>query len=163
MATLLPSMSGRPFTGRHMLYWLLGFFGVMLVANVIFIWLALGTFTGVTSEQAYQDGLDYNQRLEAAAAQRALGWQGKLTQEAGSVLLTLADAAGRPVRGLLLDARFLRPTNDGQDRTLPMVEAAPGRYAVPLDLPLAGNWDLVISGTAADGTPFETRTRLWLD
>ncbi len=44
-----------------------------------------------------------------------------------------------------------------------MVEAAPERYLVPLDLPQSGNWDLVISGSAADGTPFETRTRLWID
>ncbi len=155
--------SPRPFTGRHLLYWLAGFFGVMLIANVIFIWLALDTFSGVTSKTAYQDGIAYNQRLEAAAAQQALGWEGEVTQEPQTVVLSLSDAEGKPVRGLALDARFLRPTNDDQDQTRPMVEAEPGRYVAPLGLPAGGNWNLVISGTAADGTPFETRTRLWVD
>lgn len=155
--------SPRPFTGRHLLYWLLGFFGVMLVANVIFVWLALDTFTGVASETAYQDGLAYNQRLEAAAAQKALGWSGQVTQEPQRVVLTLSDGEGQAVRGLDLEARFQRPTHDGQDRSRLMVEAAPGRYVAPLDLPAGGSWNLVISGAAADGTPFETRTRLWVD
>lgn len=161
--TAEPAASPRPFTGRHLLYWLLGFFGVMLVANVIFIWLALDTFTGVASKTAYQDGLAYNERLEAAAAQQALGWEGRVTQDAQSVVLTLKDAGGAAVRGLTLQVLLQRPTHDGQDQTRVMVEAAPGRYVAPLELPAGGNWDLVISGAAADGTPFETRTRIWID
>ncbi len=163
MSDFHPTTSARPFTGRKLLYWLIGFFGVMLLANAVFIWLALDTFTGVIDENAYQDGLQYNQRLEAAAAQRALGWHGNVVQEEAQVVLTLNGPDGQPVRGLILEAEFVRPTNDGQDRTLPMVEVAAGRYRAPLDLPLSGNWDLVIRGSAADGTPFETRSRLWLD
>ncbi len=63
MASLHPTLTPRPFTGRHLLYWLLGFFGVMMVANAIFIWLALNTFTGVISKTAYQESITYNQRF----------------------------------------------------------------------------------------------------
>ncbi|MEO1193557.1 MAG: FixH family protein [Pseudomonadota bacterium] len=153
----------KPWTGRHLLYALLGFFGVMLVANVIFITLALDTFTGVTNKNAYQDGLNYNQRLEAAAAQQALGWTGALTVESGQLSLALNDAQGAAVTGLTLQAELRRPTNEIADITLPLQEMLPGVYGAALDLPYKGNWNLMISGQAADGTPFETRTRLWLD
>ncbi len=164
MSVTSSDMQGeRRFTGRHLLYWLFGFFGVMLIANVIFVWLALDTFTGVTNQNAYQDGLNYNQRLEAAAAQRERGWQGTVSQERDRVSLELADAGGRPVRGLALEALFLRPTHEGQDRRVIMTETEPGRYSAPLDLPAAGNWDLIITGYGTDGAPFETRKRLWVE
>ncbi len=167
MSSLDPTMTTGPnerrFTGRHLLYWLLGFFGVMLVANIIFIWLALDTFTGVTNKNAYQDGLAYNERLAAAEAQKALGWQGQVTQGDRTLVLTLKDGKGAAVRGLQLEALLMRPTHDNADQRRVMVEQAPGRYLAPLELPAGGNWDLVISGTAADGTPFETRKRLWID
>ncbi len=162
-ATSRDMPSERRFTGRHLLYLLLGFFGVMLVANAIFIWLALDTFTGVSSENAYQDGLNYNQRLEAAAEQRSRGWQGTVSHERDRVDLKLVDAAGQPVRGLVLEALFLRPTHDSQDRLIAMTETEPGRYSVSLSLPASGNWDLVIRGYGPDGAPFETRQRLWVE
>lgn len=153
----------RRFTGRHLLYALLGFFGVMLVANVIFIWLALSTFSGATSKTAYEDGLAFNERLDAAADQKARGWQGELRTEGDRVVLTMERADGRPLGGLTLDALFLRPTHDGMDRRLPMSEIAPGRYSAPLALPAPGNWDVIVTGSDGQGLPFETRSRIWVD
>ncbi|MBC6404878.1 MAG: FixH family protein [Rhodospirillales bacterium] len=150
----------RPFTGRHLRYWLLGFFGTMFAANAIFIWLALDTFTGVVSDTAYQDGLAYNQRLEAAAAQQALRWRGRVTQNDRTVVLELQDAKGAEVRALALKAHFLRPTDEEADQVRPMVETLPGRYEAPLDLPYSGNWHLVIGGTGPAGVVFETRKRI---
>ncbi|GAB5469950.1 MAG: FixH family protein [Rhodospirillales bacterium] len=153
----------RPFTGRHLLYALLGFFGVMLIANVIFVWLALDTFTGVASKTAYQDGLAYNERLEAAAEQQARGWSGQVTLVPGALDLLLVDREGQPVRGLQLEAFVRRPTEDDSDRWITMVEREAGHYRAPLELPLKGNWDVVISGENQAGVAFETRTRLWVE
>ncbi|MBC6416706.1 MAG: FixH family protein [Rhodospirillales bacterium] len=158
--TRRPFTAGRPFTGRHLLYWLLGFFGTMFAANAVFIWLALDTFSGAVSDTAYQDGLAYNRRLEAAAAQQALRWNGKVIQHDRTVVLELQDAKGAAVRALALKAHFLRPADEGEDQVRPMVETLPGRYETQLDLPHSGNWHLVIGGTGPEGVVFETRKRI---
>jgi len=159
----LQSGSERKITGRHVLYMILAFFGVMLIANAIFIWLAVGTFTGVVSETAYRDGLAHNQRLEAAAEQRARGWHGALTLSDGQAVLILKDRDGAPVSGMILTAAYQRPTQKDLDRSLPMTEVAAGRYQAPADLPAPGNWDLVVSGSDAAGRRFETQQRLWIE
>lgn len=151
------------FTGRHMLYALAGFFGVMLAANAVFVWLALDSFSGAVSQHPYEEGLAYNQRLAAAERQQAQGWQGAIAVEEGAVVLTLSDRQGRALRGFFLEAQLLRPTNAGMDRRVAMTETAPGRYRAPLDLPAGGNWNLVIAGEAPDGSAFETRSRIWVD
>jgi len=153
----------RRITGRHVLYMLLGFFGVMLAANAVFIWLALDTFTGAVSERPYEEGLAYNQRLEAAAAQRAQHWRGEIEVEGRTLALRLADAAGRPLGGFQLEVLFQRPTHQGMDRRIPMTETAPGLYKAPLSLPASGNWDSVVTGRSPDGADFETRKRIWVE
>ena len=50
----------KELTGRHVLYMILGFFGVVLLANVVFVYLAMDTFTGLATEGAYVKGLSYN-------------------------------------------------------------------------------------------------------
>lgn len=53
-------------TGRLVLIWLLGFFGVCMAVNAFFIYMAVTTNWGVVSENAYQTGLHYNDLLEEA-------------------------------------------------------------------------------------------------
>jgi nitrogen fixation protein FixH len=64
-----------PITGRHVLYAMLIFFGVIFVVNGVFIYLARSTFTGVSTEDAYHKGLAYNDVIRAAGSQHTLGWQ----------------------------------------------------------------------------------------
>ncbi|MDP6343656.1 MAG: FixH family protein, partial [Alphaproteobacteria bacterium] len=56
----------RPLTGRDVLWLLLGFFALIIVVNGIFVVLALNSFSGVSTENAYRQGLAYNQTLQAA-------------------------------------------------------------------------------------------------
>ena len=65
--------SDKPVTGRHVLMMMLGFFGVIFAVNGVFAFLAIDTFTGLETEQAYLKGLDYNRTLTAAAEQRTTG------------------------------------------------------------------------------------------
>ena len=61
--------TGKPLTGRGVLIWLAGFFGVMIVANGIFLYFAITTFSGLDDASSYRAGRNYSGELAAAAAQ----------------------------------------------------------------------------------------------
>ena len=100
--------SGPVITGKHVLLGMLGLFGIIIAVNLVFVTLAVGTFTGVTTANPYQEGLAYNQVLAARDAQRDLGWRGEVSSAAADagrerIGVTLSDAAGRPLTGLRLE------------------------------------------------------------
>jgi nitrogen fixation protein FixH len=150
----------RRLTGGHVLIVTLAFFGLVIAANLAFVLLALDTFSGTVSPHAYQEGLAYNQRLTAAAEQRARGWTGDLALTDDGLALTLRDREGRPVTGLVLAAALSRPATQAFDPSLPLVETAPGRYAAAIEL-AAGAWRVVVEGSDSAGEAFRTEARLW--
>lgn len=157
--------------GKHVLMAMLAFFGTIILVNMVFVYFALDTWTGLTTENAYKEGLNYNQTIAARDAQRDLGWQADISlaaQPDGSeeLTVTLRDQEGTPLSGMTVSGSLGRPTYEGQDRTVVLAEAAEGRYVTPLSLPLRGNWDLALTARPADALPedpvFEMKTRLWL-
>ena len=158
--------SGLVITGKHVLLGMLGLFGIVIAVNLVFVTLAVGTFTGVTTAKPYQEGLAYNQVLAARDAQRDLGWRGEVSSAAADagrerIGVTLSDAAGRPLTGLRLDGGLRRPTHAGIDQPLAWREAAPGSYQADVALPERGTWDLAVSANDGRNPPFEMKARLW--
>jgi nitrogen fixation protein FixH len=130
--------------GRHVLIGLLAFFGVMFIANGIFLYYALGTFNGFETADAYRKGLSYNERIAAETAQAARGWQpaAHYETERGELVLTVRDARGRGVAGLSVTAELRRPATDREDLRITLSETAPARYAAPSGL-AEGQWILL--------------------
>ena len=90
----------KQLTGRHVLFALLGFFGVMLIANGFFIYFALSTYQGLDNPNAYERGVNYNQRIEAAEKQAALGWSHQVVAgDVGKLQVIIRDKTGEPVTG----------------------------------------------------------------
>jgi len=152
--------------GKHVLIGMIGAFGLVIAVNLVFVYFAIDTFTGVTTENPYQEGLAYNEVLAARDAQRDLGWQGEVSylRSGGNpqqIAVTLKDRDGQPLSGLILDGSLRRPTHEGVDQPLSWRETAPGSYTAEVTLPELGNWDLLV--TAHDGSmaPFEMKARLW--
>ena len=151
--------------GKHVLMAMLGMFAIVILVNLTFVYFALDSWTGLTTENPYQEGLAYNQVLAARDAQRDLGWQGDLTlgTAAGgedSVTITLKDKAGQPLSGLELTGNLRRPTREDIDQSLVWREQAPGTYNALVALPQRGNWDLVVSASDGRNPPFEMKARL---
>lgn len=157
---------GEGLKGRHVLYALFGFFGLMLVANGIFLYYALTTFGGGDSGGSpYQKGLRYNETIAAAEKQTERGWAATLRYEKGRIALTLIDRQDQPVRGVRLEGNVGRPATDRQDLKVELKEEAPGSYAAAVDLG-PGQWvvqlhsdDLTVSG---DPT-YRLKQRLFVD
>ncbi len=133
------------------------FVGLMLlvvVVNGTMMYFAESTFSGLDTDQAYQEGLDYNTTLQEAAASAALGWTAKTAftpTAAGSrhVTVTITDKAGAPVAGLHLTGHLVRPVSTAFDQVLTLRPEAAGTYGADVALPAAGSWELRLS--ARDG------------
>jgi len=132
-------------------------FAVFLGANLTLGVVAYNSWTGLETEGAYRKGVAYNQHLEAARAQEALGWQVEIDLiaiDSGRARLAaeIRDRNGRAVRPRSVTAELIRPTHSGYDLTLPLLELSAGSYGAEFDLPLRGQWDVRILAAHGAGT-----------
>lgn len=158
----------KPVTGRQVLYVLLAMFGVVLLVNGIFLYLALSTHPGEAVRDGYNKGLRYNDTLAKVAGQRALGWRPDLrfTQQgprAGNMIIQFRDVDGAPITGLRVEATIRRPADSSHDRVIKFAASEPGLYAARLQVPLAGNWDLHIIARRDTDIVYRLERRLWMD
>lgn len=165
----MTNMSNRaPFrlTGWHVLAMFGALFGVMLAVNILFIVLAIKTFSGET-DHAYINGLKFNETLAANARQAELGWKMALGLQrptgGGAVLeARLSDRTGQPLAGAVLTGSIGRATDSREDRNLIFVETAPGIHRAAIDQLRPGRWRFVASAQLAGAPRFETETMISL-
>lgn len=158
-------MSGT-LTGRGVLLWLAGFFGIIIAVNVWFIVAAVRTFSGEDEQKPYLQGVEYNQTLARRAAQRALNWQATVTSarvngKTVRVTISLRQADGTPVSRLSLQGELRHPSDEGRDRPVALKEVVPGQYVATVTGVSTGAWDIV-ADTGPRQPPFEMTRRLWL-
>jgi nitrogen fixation protein FixH len=153
-------------TGRLILLWLAGFFGVIIAVNAGFIWTSVATYRGEDEQRPYLQGVEFNQTLRRRAQQAKLGWVSQIVAKrlpSGAVQVTvmLKNATGAPQSVARLDGELRHPADENRDRTMHFVERSEGDYQAQLSGVSAGAWDIVIS-TPADAVPFEASERLWV-
>ena len=103
-----------------------------------------------------------------ARAQDELGWHleataTRLPAGGASLLVTLADAAGKPVQGRVLQARLERPTDKRLDLRADLLEASAGTYRAEVSPVSPGQWDLVVEVIGEGGVAFRRRHRIVLN
>ena len=145
-----------------------GGFVVIITVNGIMAYIAVGSWTGIETEHAFQKGQEFNQHLAQKSAQNELGWvaETKFTHapttdnpRAGMLRLSYIDAGGHGVDGLTIEALAVRPTHEGYDRQLTFVARGEGIYVAPAALPLSGQWELRIA-SKRDKDVFKLRQRI---
>lgn len=157
----------KQITGRHVLFALIGFFGVMFIANGIFIYLALSTFHGLDNPNAYERGLNYNDRIEAADKQSALGWSHQVVAVGGGELqVSIRDRTGQPVTGLIVSGEIRRAVGDEAGLSLKLESAGNGLYRASAAEAEPGNWIVSLDAARLQGNGMETlyriKERVWL-
>jgi nitrogen fixation protein FixH len=141
---------GKAFTGRRMLALLVGFFGVVVVVNLLLAFYANWTWTGLVVENSYVASQEYNGFIAAERRQEALGWTARFSHDAAGVVFAMTTREGAPVAGLKVVVTMGRPTHEGEDRVLALSETAPGVYGADIALP-TGLWEAKLVATAGDG------------
>lgn len=162
------------FTGWHMLFLMVAFFGTIITVNMVLVFKAVGSYPGVDTQQSYRQGLAYNETLNARVRQKTLEWSADITvTPAQKIILNITDKNTMPVRGLTVTGILKHPTDTNQDKDLVFMQnMQTGQYEVQLDTHLKGKkWLLtkaVYANAAsetsgkADAPYFETRNELWL-
>jgi nitrogen fixation protein FixH len=151
--------------GSHVLGICVGFFAAVFIVNGAMIYLAITTNSGLSANEPYRKGLNYNERIAAGDRQARLGWTEALeVTRDGRVRLWLTEADGRPVRGIKIVGLLGRPATNRYDIPLKLVEASPGHYEARTTVLPEGGWLLSLEAReleAADPV-YRMRRRLWL-
>jgi len=146
-----------PNRGRWIPWVFVGGMLVVVVVNLVLVYSALTTFTGVTTGQAYDRGRAYNQVLAEAARQDALGWTARVALEGGVLEVAVDDRAGLPVPGRL-EGVAVRPL-EGTELPLDFVAVEPGRFRAAAALPARGQWEARLALTGLRGERLDIRQR----
>ncbi|MBC7951978.1 MAG: FixH family protein [Rhodospirillaceae bacterium] len=131
-------------------YIFVGCFMIVVAVNAGMAYFATSTFSGISTVGAYQKGLAYNQNIAMAKAQEALGWKVETKVKPvndslavkADIAVSYRDRDGKPVEGLDVRARLVRPTAKGYDQDLPLAPMGNGLYGGVYTLPLNGVWDM---------------------
>lgn len=156
----------RPIDGRHVLFGLVAFFGVVFAVNAVFVVLATDTFSGLSTEDAYRKGLRYNETIAAYEAQQAAGWQyGVELADTNDLEIRIRDSEGAPVNGLTVDGRIGRPTTDAFDRSVTFFDHGAGLYTAATDGLAPGQWDVFLTvrhDENGNQVSYKVTKRLWV-
>lgn len=90
----------KRFTGWHMATILVGFFGIVIAVNVYMAHAAISTFGGTVVDNSYVASQEFNGWLAAAHKQEQLGWDTRLSLDAGRQVRIEATKAGAALTGL---------------------------------------------------------------
>ncbi|MEQ9121959.1 MAG: FixH family protein, partial [Alphaproteobacteria bacterium] len=144
------AMTQKPFTGRKMLMWTVGFFGVIIAVNLVLLVFALRTHTGLVAPNSYVASQNFNRKAAEAHAQAARGWKTGAVYGRGVLELTFAGPDGEPIRDLHVEGGVGRPVSAAEDRRVVFTQAAPGVYHAETKLG-PGEWivEAVATGTGA--------------
>ncbi|MEO1731614.1 MAG: FixH family protein [Pseudomonadota bacterium] len=137
------------FTGKHMVWIMVGGFGVVAAVNFYMASLAVGGFHGIVVENSYVASQKFNEWIDEADRMEALGWEARATRsEDGHILigtLGLPDSAvltaelRRPIGTKQFADLTFAPLGNGQFRSLEPV--GDGRWTIRLTIEANGeNW-----------------------
>jgi nitrogen fixation protein FixH len=160
--------SGYRLTGRHVLIWLLAFFGVVFAVNFTMMHYAVSTFSGMEDDSPYKNGLAYNTDLDAARRQNERGWkvEARHTRTAEGdtrFAVDAKDAATASLSGLQGVMRLEWPANRALDREVELAPVGAGRYEAVFGTVPKGQWDVVIELRRGGEKLFLSRNRLALN
>ncbi|MGI9351351.1 MAG: FixH family protein [Rhizobiaceae bacterium] len=133
------------FTGKHMWLAMIGFFGVIISVNLTLAYLASGSWTGLVVKNSYVASQKFNEQLESAKKQRALGLSSEFSYQGGSISFVLKNKNGQVITAKNLVAEIGRPAFEQLDQKLSFLPARDNRYALPVNLE-PGIWRLRITG-----------------
>ena len=144
---------------KYIPYYFVLFFVVIAIVDGVFVTVALQTHTGVVSHQAYEEGLAYNDILDASKTQDSLGWQSSLSlnSDQTTLILELKDNQGQIIEGAAARAVIDRPIQEGLGFDVSLTQQG-GQYFADVAFPMHGEWDVRVYISQGDAT-YQTSKR----
>lgn len=150
-------MTAQAKSGRWYPWIFVAAFAVVVTVNGVMAYLAVSTFPGLETEDAYLRGVSYNQTLAAVEQQKQLGWTAEFAFDpSGSLTFRLRDADNRPLDGLVIHGQLLNPTREGQDQDLTLTAMGDGLYQTALTPSGPGQWQVNLYARRGDDVFYHT-------
>ena len=137
----------RPFTGYHMLAWIMGFFLVVIGVNAVMATIAERSFTGVVVENSYVASQHFNRWLAEAKAQDRLGWNAVIGHQDTQITVTLTGPEAL-IRNATLTGDAIHPLGHLPDRAIHFIRAENGGFVSRERLP-HGRWRVRVTAEHA--------------
>ncbi len=131
----------------------------VIAVNVLLVRLALSSNTGLVTDRAFDTGQSYNAVIASGVRQQELNWQANVEVRPApladaphrvSLIVTLKDSAGAPLRDLTVSGRIVSPVDPQPDLPVTLMETAGAHYREIVILPRSGQWELQL--VATEGT-----------
>ncbi|HEY6023956.1 MAG TPA: FixH family protein [Pseudolabrys sp.] len=156
----------RELTGKHVLFCLLGFFGIVFAVNAVMVKAATSTFGGVETSSSYKAGLMFEQEVVRAEQQDELHWQvdGKIARnKTGEAVLDISarDSKGVPLAGITAQARLAHPADERRDHVIGLDRTSAGLFHGEAQAQ-PGQWELIVDIYRGDSRVFRSRSRVTL-
>lgn len=126
----------KRFSGWHMTAILVGGFGVVVAVNLFMASQAVGSFGGVVVENSYVASQEFNDWLDEAAKENALGWTATVTRDGDG---RLAVSTQNTPAGTTATAELRQPLGREKARSWTLVADGAGGFASTERLP-EGRW-----------------------
>ena len=132
---------------------------VVIAVNVGMVTAALRTFPGqANGGSGFDLSNRYNAVIDRAKNQAALGWHiDAESNRFGRPVLALADRAGIALTRASIGATAQRPVGEALMTEIQFHETTPGHYVGDVSLPTPGQWDLLLTASAAGQDVTTTR------
>lgn len=121
------------------------FFLVIFIVDGAMVTVAVSTQTGVVTQHPYEQGLAYNEVVEAEKKQKELGWKGDISYHNKQISFVLRDKLGKKIKPDKITATLTRPTQAGMDFFVELTN-----NTVNIDFPVKGLWEVRIYATKGD-------------
>ena len=124
----------------------------VVVITIVTIVAGSRSFDGVVVDKPYETGLAWDKTHEQKAK---LGWtvsfkENKYGMGRNDVLITVRDKAGRNLQSPVVTVGISRPETFRYDQTYSTVLQPDGKVSASIDLPVQGNWNLIVSVRQGD-------------
>jgi len=137
------------------------FFAVIIGINAFYIYLANKSWRGVTTQDAYEKGVAYNEVITQNKKQQEMGWKveikyQRIDEKNGSLLVKLSDKNSALIKDANIRAEIKRPTQEGFDFKAPLV-FKDGVYEAKISFPMKGQWDITLDIARGEERFFEVK------
>lgn len=126
------------------------FFIILAILDGIFVYLALDSHNGVTTKNAYEKGLEYNQSITQAEIAKDIK-QELAYKIISDNLVKVSYSADIKINVPKITIKLIRPIEQGKDFFSQLhLNESNDKYEAKIKFPLKGNWDILLKTNAAE-------------
>lgn len=148
----------KEFTGKHMLFTMVAFFGVIITVNLVMARFAITTWSGLVVPNTYVASQEFNGKAAESRAISALGYRIELIPEVDGLSIAFTDSDGNAAEADHMMATLRRPVGTHQDREMVLVQTSPGVYHAEGEL-AEGQWIATVTATRRGETLYKRAQR----